>query len=95
MLKFFFTYGTSKQFPYQGGWTEIDAPSKGVAQELFRVYHPDVNPGILNCSEIYPEEEFRTSKMLIRGNLGARCHEKISIEIIRLTRGGGTPNEGV
>lgn len=80
MGKYFFTYGTDGQ-PYCGGWTEITAPDKHTACAAFRTFHPDVTPGVLNCSDVYTEEAFAKSCMSgPDGNLGYRCHETITIQ---------------
>ena len=77
MPKFYFTYGTSRQYDFQGGWTEVEAPSMTAASAAFRVYHPDRRIGVLNCSDVYREEEFLKTDMLTEGNYGAYCHERV------------------
>ena len=69
-----FTFGTSKQFPYIGGWVKVNAPDYKAAVMTFRAKYPDVNEGIINCSDIYTAEQFAKSEMA-DGNLGAGCHE--------------------
>lgn len=76
MEKFYFTFGTSEQFPFRGGWVEIFAPSRAAAVKTFREKYPDVNEGIVNCSDIYTSAQFECSKM-VSGNLGAFCHETL------------------
>lgn len=75
---FYFTYGTAGM-PFSGGWTEIVAPSFKTAHSIFRAYHPDEMPGVLNCSSVYTEEEFQKSIMAKEGNFGYRCHERITV----------------
>lgn len=80
MAKFYFTYGLDEHYPYVGGWTEITAKDQETATRLFRVYHPDRISGILNCADFYTEEQFSHTKMFKVGkNLGAGCHEIISV----------------
>ena len=79
MAKFYFTYGTSRQYDYQGGWTEVEAPDMGAACAAFRVYHPDKSKGIMNCGFVYTEELFKATKMYTEGNFGAQCHERITL----------------
>lgn len=79
MAKFYFTYGTSRQYDYQGGWTEVEAPDGRTAMAAFRIFHPDKNKGVLNCCDVYPERAFKKTKMYIEGNFGARCHERITL----------------
>lgn len=77
MEKFYFTFGTSEQFPYYGGWVEVIAPDRSAAVKTFRAKHPDVHEGIVNCSDIYTAAQFENSGM-VNGNLGAFCHEVLS-----------------
>lgn len=77
MAKFYFTYGT-EGFPYVGGWTEVEAETRAAACAVFRIYHPDKIKGVLNCSDVYDQNEFMASGM-IDGNRGACCHERISL----------------
>lgn len=80
MQMFYFTYGLEGQ-PFIGGWTEIDAPDMETAVKAFRVFHPDKIEGILNCSSVYTEEQFKATSMSgERGNFGRRCVEIIRIE---------------
>ena len=85
-MKFYFTYGSNAygvngRFPFQGGWTEIEAPSKAMACAAFRVYHPDRDPDnpCLNCADVYSEDEFNNTLMSFQVNYKDRCHERIII----------------
>ena len=82
MAKFYFTYGTDGH-PYSGGWTEVMAPSKKVACELFKAVHPCVFGDFLNCCSVYTEEQMKKTTMYEKGNFGAKCHETITITIER------------
>ena len=77
MPKYYFTYGTSNNYPYQNGWTEVVAMNERDAIAKFRSVHPDRSDGIINCSWIYTEEKFKQTLMFTKGNLGAKCHEVI------------------
>ena len=67
---YYFTYGTEGQ-PFYGGWTEVHAPSRHMACEVFRFYHPDKTKSLLNCSSVYTREEFNRTKMAgLDGNYG-------------------------
>lgn len=79
MAKFYFTYGTSRQYPYHGGWTEVVANTEREAICAFRAYHPDFRPNVLNCCDCYREADFKITKMYTEGNFGARCHERITL----------------
>ena len=78
MARYFFTYGTDGQ-PFVGGWTEVDAPDIHAACAAFRAYHPDKTEGLVNCSGIYNEEQFKQTEMYQRSNFGFRCHEIITL----------------
>ena len=80
MAKFYFTYGTDLHQPFYGGWTVVEAPDSKIACEMFRAYHPDRSPGLLNCAEIYTEAAFNLTAMNDIGNFGSRCHEIIRLE---------------
>ena len=45
----------------------------------FRAFHPDKTPGLLNCSDVYPQEQFERSEMFREGNFGFRRHEVITM----------------
>lgn len=79
MARFYFTYGGNEVFPFQGGWTEVEAEDRHKACAAFRAYHPDITEGILNCSDVYTQEDFMETGMA-EDNLGACCHEYISLK---------------
>ena len=83
MSIFYFTYGSDERFPYQGGWTEVEAPTLKDACDLFRLVHPwrDPTVPIGNYSDVYTEEEFRETDMPLYGNRGAYCHERIALNV--------------
>ena len=79
-MKFYFTYGTSEQYPFQGGWTVVTANDLKSAIQLFRIFHPDINDGILNCADYYTREQFiETDMFKNKDNLGSGCNECIDI----------------
>lgn len=87
MPKFYFTYGTDPAYPFQGGWTEIEAPDPDKAGEIFSAVHPDRHAGIRNCAFTYTEEEFKATTMYQSGdNFGGRCHERIVFDGYRNKR---------
>ena len=87
MPKFYFTYGTDPSYPFQGGWTEIEAPDPDKAGEIFSAVHPDRHAGILNCAFTYTEERFKATEMYKFGdNFGGRCHERIVFDGYRNKR---------
>lgn len=79
MPKFYFTYGSDEKFPYQYGWTEIEAPDIDTAIAAFRIYHPDRHQNTINCSFWYTEENFKKSGMAEIKWPGNICHERITV----------------
>lgn len=79
---FYFTYGTSENYPYSNGWTKIEAPSRKVAVEIFREIHPDRTEGVVNCCSIYEEEEFKKTVMWREGNFGSHEVEVVLMQHI-------------
>ena len=83
METFYFTYGTDKNFPFQGGWTEIHAADRKQAAALFRREHPDRSPGLVNCSSIYTKKQFQDKVLPLYKDGDAFwsvCHECITPE---------------
>ena len=58
MKKYYFTFGSWEQFPYQNGYLIVQADSRNDAIAKYRAKHPDINEGIVNCAFIYSEEQF-------------------------------------
>lgn len=86
MAKFYFTYGSDERFPFQYGWTEIEAPDMATACAAFRHFHPDRDPQerVLNCADMYTEAEFKATGMDVRGNCyDTYCHEHIAVTLTR------------
>ena len=79
-MKFYYTFGTGSQFPYRGGWVEVNASDRNEADKKFRAYYPDYNDGILNCSSIFEENNPTVIEMLQKGNLGSFCHRVIGAD---------------
>lgn len=79
-----FTFGTSEQFPFEWGYVSITAPSVKMAIEEFRRNYPDVNEGVLNCSDYYYTEE-SVASIKEHGNGGVGCHRAIVVEARDLT----------
>lgn len=84
MNKYYFTYGTSEDFPFQRGWTEVVAPDLSAACSLFRMIHPDLYEHTLNCSDVYSEAELQRTQMYAEGNFGVRAHEIITLQHVLL-----------
>lgn len=68
---------------------EVWAPSRHLACEAFRMVHSDKTPGILNCADVYPAEEFEHTIMAgLGGNFGFGCRETITMNITVERHGG-------
>ena len=77
MKNYYFTYGSSPQYPFCGGWTVVVAEDKRKAMAAFRAYHEDAKEGVLNCAFVYDQAEMEKSGMLASGNEGEFCRERI------------------
>lgn len=75
---YYYTFGTSKTQPFYGGWVEVDACTKELADKAFRENFPDKTPGLLNCACRYTEQEFQEAGFKEKGNMGAFCHSRIN-----------------
>lgn len=58
LKNYYFTFGTSSQFPYHGGYLIVKAHNYDEVVEKYRAKYPDKNEGIINCAFIYTEEEW-------------------------------------
>ena len=77
-MRFFFTFGTSDNYPYYGGWVEVFAENLDEAVEKFRKKYPDLHEHTVNCAFIYPESEWIKTEMAKFGsNQGFGCHDVI------------------
>lgn len=85
MAKFYFTYGSDEQFPYQGGWTEIEAEDIQRALIAFRYFHPSRSRDsveIFNFADVYSEDRWaRTVMAKTQSNLGHGCRERITVTV--------------
>lgn len=73
--KFYFTFGTSERFPYQGGWVEVFAHDCDEAIQKFNENYGMIEKDVVNCSFIYSEKEFKKTSMFTGSNKGDKCHE--------------------
>lgn len=79
-MTYYFTYGSDIRFPFQSGWTEIEAESYDQAIAAFQAFHPNRSGSdFINCAGIYGEESFSRKRMAKEGNFGRRCVERIRI----------------
>ena len=79
---FYFTFGSSELYPFQGGWLEITAPNKREAIRVFRKHFPNrEGSNCYNAADCYDSDTFKNhTDMLETGNLGAFCHARIEYE---------------
>lgn len=77
MLNFYFIYVPDDDFPYQNGWTTVTAPDYEKACEIFRIIHPDVCEGVLNCEDVYCETDVEFKKQFSDGCYDAFEQEHI------------------
>ena len=59
MEKYYFTFGSSKQFPYKNTYLIVVASSYYDAVKRFREKYPDVNQNCMNCSDCYDERQWK------------------------------------
>lgn len=82
---YYVVYGADKEktgHPYSGGWSVIEAPDMGSADQIFRAVHPDKVAGRPNYQSIYSSDVWGETVMAQQGhNHGHACHEKISWEV--------------
>lgn len=74
---YYFTYGADEHFPFQDGWTIVYAQNLTEAIDIFRAYHPDRHPGVVNCAEVYDAKDFVKTDMYKKGNFDFFGHELI------------------
>ena len=85
-MTYYFTYGSSDpEMPYQGGWTEVEAPDGPTAIKIFNAVHPPRQGSFINCCSVHPADYFEGTKMFREGNFGIRCQERITMKIERST----------
>jgi len=58
MKKYYFTFGSSENFPHRNGWVVIHANSLAEAQQIFINHYPCRRAGVLNCAFYYTEDEW-------------------------------------
>lgn len=66
MQKYYFTFGSDEKFPYQNGFIEVRAESYVDAVRVFRDNVPDRTKDVLNCSDVYDQEQWK--KVLEHGH---------------------------
>ena len=81
-MKFFFTYGTDPEFPYQGGWTEISADNFMTALRVFQLFHPNRSGSTAyNFAFAYNETNWKNTRMFKENN----CYGHARREFIMVT----------
>jgi len=55
---YYFTFGSYEKFPYQNSYLVVYGTDIDDAIRKFRGIHPDINPGTVNCSDWYRQEQW-------------------------------------
>lgn len=77
LSRYYITYGTSDNLPYQGGWTVIYAKDEDEARQKHIERYGLTEDGYARFAFSYTEEEFLSTSMYHDGNCGAYTHEVI------------------
>lgn len=80
MKSYYFIYRSTKTtrgLPYPSGYSKVMANNMCDAAELFRLVHPDIASGKLNCTSLLSEEEFNEKS----SNCHLTCNEVISMSV--------------
>lgn len=75
MSKYYFTFGSNPQFPYQCTYLVVIAGNKKEAVRKFQQKYPNRHTNVINCSFVYSEEEWH-------GSLNEKTYPKEPAEII-------------
>lgn len=59
MENYYFTFGSWERFPYHNTYLVVKASDRNDAVLTYRHKYPDVNEGVVCCSYIYSEEEWK------------------------------------
>ena len=73
--KFYFTFGSDPEFPYQNTYLVVVANSLSEAVEKFRKKYPDRHGGCVNCAFFYSEKEWK-------GSINERYYQGDPVDII-------------
>jgi len=74
MKEYYFTFGTSEQFPFKKGFVVVIADNKNRAVEIFNAHYPPVHKDIINCAFVYDEEAFKETNMFKEYSDWNICH---------------------
>ena len=89
MVKKYFNYGTDPEYPYQSGYTVVEAEDPALAERGFRTFHPNrPDSPFVNCAGIYSEKNWHTSGMA--EDQDCPCREKITVQVHQ----GGMADDG-
>ena len=86
MKKYYFTFVSWTEFPYQNTYLLVAASDYSDAVRGFRKEHPDINPGCLNCSGCYDEKQWESA--------GGRYSDRAPAEVIWTENCFGRKPEG-
>lgn len=86
LKKFIFTFGPNSPIqPYKGGWVDIIAPNISLACQVFIDKYPRVD-GLIPCSCVYYEDDFRATDMYTEGNYGRYWQETLVYDESRILK---------
>lgn len=74
--RYFYTFGSSPEFPYHEGWVEVRATCWEEAHKKFRSRFPDLHTNTLNCAFFYDEASWNQMNPEHTWN-GWKCYEVI------------------
>ena len=58
-MNMYFTYGSAEQFPYgRSDYVMVKGANSDDCIKAYRKIHPDVNEGLINCSDYYTEDRW-------------------------------------
>lgn len=57
-MKYYFTFGSSKEFPFQNGYITVEGLSHRDIIRTFRASYPDRTDNVLNCADYYTEAQW-------------------------------------
>lgn len=75
-MTYYFMYDDSGEYPFTGGWTEVDAPSYALAILLHSTIH-NRKDGRLDCSSVVTKTGFIRNNYEKDGYCGEFCREHI------------------
>lgn len=73
--KYYITFGVSEEYPFRGGWVEVEAKSESEARDKATKRYGLTDQGFARFCSSYDENYFKQTKMFKDGNWGEFCWE--------------------